>query len=191
MSLTIWAKVAVEFTKVFRTKTVQNFWQQCDCLGNSDWYLIYCVIYLYLTWKSKKARVQSERMQQKSFLTRASKGVFYIKLLKEWVWNLSTNADNSWKCLMYGNWAIVAKSRGTRAWNPDKLYHWASRFFSQFASMSGCWRQPITHTGSSKAQIITLETSKLSVFYFVCFVTFWYRFAWVVSAINLIIQCYS
>ena len=44
--------------------------------------------------------------------------------------------------------------------------------FSQFASISGCWRRPITRTGSSKAQRITPEKSKLNVFRFICFVTF-------------------
>ena len=117
----------VVFTEAIRTRQYRTCRKRCDLLGNSDWYLIYCVIYLYLTWKSNKARVQSKRMQQKFFKLELLR-VFYIKLSKVRVWNLSTNADNSWKCLLYGNRAIVAKSRVARAWNPDKLYHWASRF---------------------------------------------------------------
>ncbi|CAH3031142.1 unnamed protein product [Pocillopora meandrina] len=45
--------------------------------------------------------------------------------------------------------------------------------FSQFALISGCWKRPITRTGSSKAKIITPETSKLSVFCFICFLVRW------------------
>ena len=66
-------------------------------------------------------------MQQKFFKLELLR-VLYIKFSKVRAWNLSNNADNSWKCLLYGNRAIAAKSRGARAWNPDKLYHWASRF---------------------------------------------------------------
>ena len=98
----------VVFTEAIRTRQYRTCRQRCDLLGNSDWYLIYCVIYLYLTWKSNKARVQSKRMQQKFFKLELLR-VFYIKLSKVRVWNLSTNADNSWKCLLYGNRAIVAK----------------------------------------------------------------------------------
>ncbi|CAH3037621.1 unnamed protein product, partial [Pocillopora meandrina] len=45
--------------------------------------------------------------------------------------------------------------------------------FSQFASISGCWRRPSTRTGSSKAQIITPETTKLNIFCFICFLVRW------------------
>ena len=104
-------------------------WQRCDLLGNSNWCFIYCKI--YLTWKSNKARVQSKRIQQK-FLKPELLRVFCIKLSKAWVWNLSTNSDNSWKCLLKGNRAIEAKSIWARACNPDRLYHWASWFSVDF-----------------------------------------------------------
>ena len=134
-----------------------------NSLGNTDWYLIHCVIYLYLAWKSNTVRVQSKRIQDKFYLTWASVG-FLNKIIK----GASVELVN--QCWQHMRVFVVRKSgKCGKKWRKKGLKpSWVAsqniQVSSQPASMSGYWRPPITRTDSSTAQLITPKTSKLCCF---------------------------
>ena len=127
-------------------------WQRCDRLRNSDGYVIYYVIYLYLTWKSNKTRVQSKNcnrhfLNQYQYNCCWGRGGLGGQLPRYWYWSHFFNLNfrgflykfikgasvelvNQWRQLMkvFVVRAIVAKSRGAWAWNPDKFYQGVARF---------------------------------------------------------------